>query len=225
MIDHTTIKWISWKERIADSIKESIAGKTATDPATDSYSDSPSCRRRRRKGSIAVEAAIAFTTSILILVIVLGTLLSVIVSDISDWEALHTKDFVSGIYGGLEPHPNLNLTACLSAANLDFSRRLSEKKLSKNKLVYGAADDYGFLKLKFEYKTILKGIRESESIVIPAGGIHASDGVDFSKEIVYITRTGERYHEGNCFHLRKSKFGIELEDAKSKGYTPCKHCH
>lgn len=182
-------------------------------------------KRHVRKGSIAVEAAIAFTFSLLLLVLVLGTLLSVIVEDVSDWQALRTKDIVSELYGGLEQHPNLNLSACLVTANFDFSKRLSDQKLSRSDLVLGSVDDYGFLRLEFRYRPLLKGVRDFESIVIPAGGIHFSDGIDFKKEIVYITRTGEKYHEADCFHLRKSKFGIDLEEAKNKGYTPCKNCH
>lgn len=182
-------------------------------------------RRRSRKGSIALEAAVAFTFSLLLLVLVLGTLLSVIVADVSDWQALRTKDVVSNLYGGLEQHPNLNLSACIASANYDFSQRLSDKKLSRSDLVLGSVDEYGFLQLRLRYRPILKGIRDSEGIVIPAGGIHITDGIDFKKEIVYITRTGVKYHEGDCFHLRKSKFGIDAEDAKNRGYTPCKNCH
>lgn len=41
---------------------------------------------------------------------------------------------------------------------------------------------------------------------------------------VYITRTGERYHRGNCQHLSRSKYPVSLKDAKARGYTPCKVC-
>ncbi len=42
--------------------------------------------------------------------------------------------------------------------------------------------------------------------------------------IVYITRTGERYHRGDCHHLRQSKIPINLNDAINQGYTPCRNC-
>ncbi len=41
---------------------------------------------------------------------------------------------------------------------------------------------------------------------------------------VYITRTGEKYHEEYCRYLKSSKIPIELNDAKARGYTPCKVC-
>ncbi len=42
--------------------------------------------------------------------------------------------------------------------------------------------------------------------------------------IVYITRTGEKYHAKGCAHLRKSSIPQRLSEAKQKGYTPCSHC-
>ncbi|HUT05011.1 MAG TPA: thermonuclease family protein [bacterium] len=41
---------------------------------------------------------------------------------------------------------------------------------------------------------------------------------------VYITRTGSKYHRGNCRYLRTSKIPISLAEAKRMGYTPCKVC-
>lgn len=42
--------------------------------------------------------------------------------------------------------------------------------------------------------------------------------------IVYITKTGEKYHANGCRHLSQSKIEITLDDAKSEGYDPCKVC-
>lgn len=42
--------------------------------------------------------------------------------------------------------------------------------------------------------------------------------------IVYITRTGKKYHTGGCSYLRKSKIPISLKDACARGYTPCSRC-
>lgn len=42
--------------------------------------------------------------------------------------------------------------------------------------------------------------------------------------IVYITDTGEKYHRGTCYHLRKSKKPLSLPEAKRLGYTGCKVC-
>lgn len=43
-------------------------------------------------------------------------------------------------------------------------------------------------------------------------------------QIVYITRTGEKYHLEHCSSLRRSKIKITLSEAIKKGYEPCKRC-
>ncbi|WP_020003352.1 hypothetical protein [Brachyspira innocens] len=43
-------------------------------------------------------------------------------------------------------------------------------------------------------------------------------------QIVYITRTGEKYHLEHCSSLRRSKIKITLSEAIKKGYEPCKIC-
>lgn len=40
---------------------------------------------------------------------------------------------------------------------------------------------------------------------------------------VHITKTGSKYHRANCKHL-KSDIEVTLEEALSKGLTPCKTC-
>jgi len=41
---------------------------------------------------------------------------------------------------------------------------------------------------------------------------------------VYITKTGKKYHRGNCRYLKKSKIKISLKDACKRGLAPCKVC-
>jgi len=42
--------------------------------------------------------------------------------------------------------------------------------------------------------------------------------------VVYITRTGAKYHRGNCSYLSKSKIEISLGDAVKRGFDPCSRC-
>jgi len=42
--------------------------------------------------------------------------------------------------------------------------------------------------------------------------------------VVYITRTGYRYHVGDCGYLRRSRIPVEKRKAIKAGYTPCKVC-
>jgi transposase len=41
---------------------------------------------------------------------------------------------------------------------------------------------------------------------------------------VFITETGDKYHESSCRHLKKSRKEISLEEAKKQGYKPCSVC-
>jgi micrococcal nuclease len=43
-------------------------------------------------------------------------------------------------------------------------------------------------------------------------------------DIVYITRTGEKYHRSGCRYLSQSKILITRENAIAQGYTPCSVC-
>jgi len=42
--------------------------------------------------------------------------------------------------------------------------------------------------------------------------------------IVYVTKTGTKYHTGGCASVKKSKIAISLERAVIK-YQPCKQCN
>ena len=42
--------------------------------------------------------------------------------------------------------------------------------------------------------------------------------------IVYVTRTGKKYHADGCRYLSKSKIPMKLSEAKAKGYDPCSVC-
>jgi len=45
------------------------------------------------------------------------------------------------------------------------------------------------------------------------------------EEAVYITRTGECYHQGWCSSLRKSKIPVTKKEAIKRGYRPCSRCN
>jgi endonuclease YncB( thermonuclease family) len=43
--------------------------------------------------------------------------------------------------------------------------------------------------------------------------------------MVYVTKSGTKYHLANCQHLSQSSLPIKLQDAKARGYTPCSRCN
>jgi hypothetical protein len=48
-----------------------------------------------------------------------------------------------------------------------------------------------------------------------------------ARDIVYITKSGKKFHRAICRTLRRSKkkIAISRQDAIKKGYTPCKACN
>jgi competence protein ComEC len=45
------------------------------------------------------------------------------------------------------------------------------------------------------------------------------------EHIVYVTRSGEKYHEAGCSHLSKSSIPVTLGQALQEGKAPCSRCH
>jgi hypothetical protein len=50
------------------------------------------------------------------------------------------------------------------------------------------------------------------------------DNSDKVSSLVFVTDTGSKYHEADCFHLRKSSREISQDEAELKGYEACAHC-
>lgn len=46
-----------------------------------------------------------------------------------------------------------------------------------------------------------------------------------NSSIVYVTKTGKKYHKSGCSYLKKSKIEMTLSNATSSGYTPCSRCY
>lgn len=53
----------------------------------------------------------------------------------------------------------------------------------------------------------------------------AEEPADAPKTVtVYITKTGSKYHRTGCRHLSKSMIPVSLDNAKSRGFSPCSVC-
>lgn len=44
------------------------------------------------------------------------------------------------------------------------------------------------------------------------------------QSVVYITKTGKKYHRGDCSYLRQSKIQTTKKEAIANGYTACSRC-
>lgn len=45
-----------------------------------------------------------------------------------------------------------------------------------------------------------------------------------SAQTVYVKENGKKYHKKNCSVVSEGKKGMELNEAKKKGYEPCNVC-
>jgi len=57
-----------------------------------------------------------------------------------------------------------------------------------------------------------------------SGSSDSSDSSGSDSTVVYITRTGQRYHKDGCRHLSRSKIESTISAAKSQGLTACGTC-
>jgi len=52
----------------------------------------------------------------------------------------------------------------------------------------------------------------------------AVTSVEAIEQVVYVTKTGDKYHKSSCHYLKRSKIKITKSEAQSLGYTACKVC-
>ena len=61
----------------------------------------------------------------------------------------------------------------------------------------------------------------SSGDISPHGGTAQPQGDEL---MVYMTRTGSKYHREGCRYLSKSRFPMSLKEAKERGLGPCSVC-
>ena len=62
---------------------------------------------------------------------------------------------------------------------------------------------------------------------VPAQAVGAHEHVTAAQKkecIVYVTRTGARYHKAGCSSLRRSSIRMTQGEAVQAGFTPCRRC-
>lgn len=189
---------------------------------------------RRLRGSLSIEAILSVSLILIIMTLILGALLSVYIDENMQWSALQTKDELSLAYMPFIGHDNfvlqiLEQAALTAIADHSLNQNISKREMTR--LVRNVyvdpvkTDAFGFVTFSVSYEYLMPSIVNTGALIIPSVAAAFSDGVDFDSLTVYVTTYGEKYHKGTCFHLRKSKFGITLSDAKDKGYEACKNCH
>jgi len=52
----------------------------------------------------------------------------------------------------------------------------------------------------------------------------APSAPDLARIVVYVTKSGTKYHRKDCPHLRRSARALSLKEALERGYEPCAQC-
>ena len=91
---------------------------------------------------------------------------------------------------------------------------------------YGFTYGYFIFKYYGEFKRYEREARENGiGLWSSAEAQKPEAGFKNEDEVVYITRTGKKYHRDGCSSLKKSKILISLKEARKRGYSPCAKCN
>lgn len=71
-----------------------------------------------------------------------------------------------------------------------------------------------------------QAIREG-GIVVHGTSCETADCLSYYSDetVVYVTKSGEKYHTADCTYLTDSAIPVSLEQALAEGKTPCSYCH
>lgn len=90
---------------------------------------------------------------------------------------------------------------------------------------YGFAYRYFLFKYFDEFKQYEREARANEiGLWSDREGEEPQAARENDSDIVYITRTGKKYHKEGCGSLRRSKIPIFLYEACKRRYAPCSNC-
>ena len=91
---------------------------------------------------------------------------------------------------------------------------------------YGFAYRYFLFKYFDEFNQYEREARENEiGLWSDGAGEEPQAARENDSDIVYITRSGKKYHKEGCNYLRGSKIHISLEEACKRRYTSCSKCN
>jgi len=189
---------------------------------------------KNENGSVAIEAVLSISVTMVLLITLFGTLLSVYLEEESSWVAMQTIEDMGVLSMPFMGHTRfieeeVNRFALTELAKVTLNRHIDEHHLSTILKNHDETtvdfDTLGFAELTFKVQFNLLTLNSVRTIVLPMSASVFSDDHSFTENLVYITTYGEKYHLGTCYHLRQSKFGIARTLAIEKGYEACKTCY
>lgn len=148
----------------------------------------------------------------------------------SNQEALYTEAFSEGRLKGYDEGLNEGLiqgatqgqNSALETAGDTYAQGYDEGYAQgyakKEKDDQAARDRY-----VASLQTSLPVVAPTVDTTVPDRSMPTAD--DTTQQVVYVTKSGTKYHLGSCSHLSKSKIEKSLSEAKAQNYEPCKTCN
>lgn len=186
---------------------------------------------KMNKGSIAIESLLVMTLFLLIAIFSLGLIFGIYVDQQLEMAAEAVKeDFEVSVLQtlsivGSEPYAIVLEAGVNQLLSRELSRRHVGHLVNISQTFQSKLTDSGVFYWQIEYAYNFPTIKKHKLWTIPLAAPARGDGLKFESSIVFITNYGEKYHLETCFHLRKSKYPIDIESAIEQGYGACKVCH
>lgn len=181
--------------------------------------------KRSERGSVTIEATIVISLVLLLLFGSVGTLLTIYVDTQMEWTVQSASDEMVIIGMPFSDRAELLKNLMMVKVSKGILDREIEHFVEITALTLENINghDINIWEISYDYKFL--SFASNKKIKMPFKVGNDNDGLKFQSSTVYITTYGEKYHLEQCFHLRKSKFPIDIDEAVSKGYEPCKNCH
>lgn len=181
--------------------------------------------KRSEKGSVTIEATIVISMVLLLLFGCVGTLLTIYVDTQMEWVVQSASDEMNIIGMPFSDQTELLKDMMRVRVNKGVVDRAIDNfvEITALNLETINGHDINLWEISYDYK--FASFASNEKIHMPFKAGNDNDGLKFESSTVYITTYGEKYHLERCFHLRKSKFPIDVDQAVKQGYEACKNCH
>lgn len=181
--------------------------------------------KRSEKGSVTIEATIVVSLVLILLFGCLGTLLTIFVDTQMEWAVQSASDEMNIIGIPFADRTELLGELMRNKVNKQVANRSIDNFVEVHEVSLENVNGHAINMWEVSYDYKFVSFADNEKIHVPYKSGNENDGLKFESSTVYITTYGEKYHIDECFHLRKSKFPIDLDEAVKKGYEPCKNCH